>query len=322
LGSPEFLSHMEIHDYSLVDGVDVPSQGTTIAGGTWPSESSQNDDRYIQFAVTVKPGITFNIDSVSMYYAGRGGHLMNINIVYSTDPGFSNSIRLNPQPIVISDNVPTMTLLKYPITNSIVYTETFYLRIYPWYAYSSTIQTKYVCLHNVMISGTTSGEVTPVAPIVSTTPITDISITTAVSGGTVSFDGYAAVTTRGVCWNRTGNPTINDYKTIDGIGLGSFTSTLTSLTTNTKYYVRAYAINSVGTSYGEQDSLITLTSLSVPVVTTADTIIIIGTSAFCSGNVVQWGGTEITERGFCYNTTGNPSVSDQHIWTNGNTGEY
>ena len=322
LGSPEFLSNMEIHDYSLVAGVDVPSQGTTITGGTWPSESSQNDNRYIQFAVTVKPGITFNIDSVSMYYAGRGGHLMNINIAYSTNPDFSNPVKLNPQPIVISDNEPTMTLLKYPINNPIVYTQTFYLRIYPWYAYSSTIQTKYVCLHDVIISGTTSGEVTPVEPIVSTSQVTDISITTAVSGGTVLFDGYATVTARGVCWNKNGNPTINDNKTIDGNGLGSFTSTLTSLTTNTKYYARAYATNSVGTSYGEQDTLITLSSLSVPEVTTADTIKVIGTSAFCSGNVVQWGGTEITERGFCYNTTGNPSVNDQRIWTDGNTGEY
>ena len=322
VGSAEFLSNMEIHDYSIVAGVDGPSQGTTIAGGTWPSESSQNDNRYIQFAVTVKPGITFNIDSISMYYAGRGGHLMNINITYSTNPGFSNPIRLNPQPIVISDNVPTMVLLKYLVNKSIVYSQIFYLRIYPWYAYSSTIQTKYVCLHDVIISGTTTGVVTPVEPIVSTTPATDISITTAVSGGTVLFDGYATVTARGVCWNTTGNPTINDNKTIDGNGLGSFTSILTSLTNNTKYFLRAYATNSVGTSYGERDTLITLNSLSVPIVTTADTIKVIGTSAFCSGTVVQWGGTEITERGFCYNTTGDPAISDERIWTNGNTGEY
>lgn len=322
VGSVEFLSNMEINDYSVVAGVDGPSQGTTIAGGTWPSETSQNNNRYIQFAVTVKPGITFNIDSVSMYYAGRGGHLMNINITYSTNPGFSNPLRLNPQPIVISDNVPTMLLLKYPVGTSIDYPETYYLRIYPWYAYSSTIQTKYVCLHDVIISGTTSGEVTPVIPIVSTNPATDISITTAVSGGIVLFDGYATVTERGVCWNTTGNPTINDNKTIDGNGLGNFTSTLTSLTNNTKYYVCAYATNSVGTSYGEQDSLTTLNSLSVPVVTTADTINVIGTSAFCSGTVVQWGGTEITERGFCYNTTGNPTINDDRTWTNGNTGEY
>jgi len=322
VGFTEFLSNMEIHDYSIVAGVDGPSQGTTITGGTWPSETSQNDDRYIQFAVTVKPGITFNVDSVSMYYAGRGGHLMNINIAYSTEPDFSNPIQLNPQPIVISDNIPTMVLLNYPINNFIVYPETFYLRIYPWYAYSSIIQTKYVCLHDVVISGTTTGQVTPVEPIVSTAPATDISTTTAVSGGIVLFDGYATITARGVCWNRTGNPTISDYKTTDGNELGNFTSTLTSLVNNTKYFVRAYATNSVGTSYGEQDSLITLTSLSIPEVTTGDTINIVGTSAFCNGTVVQWGGTEITERGFCYNMTVDPTISDERIWTYGNTGEY
>lgn len=324
VGYDEFLSNMEIHDYSQVAGVDGLSQGTTITGGTWPSESSQNDNRYIQFAVTVKPGITFNIDSVSMYYAGRGGHLMNINIAYSTGPGFSNAVQLNPQgqPIVISDNIPTMVLLKYPISASIGYSQTFYLRIYPWYSYSSTIQTKYVCLHDVIISGTTSGEVTPVEPIVLTAPVKDVSITTAVSGGTVAFDGYATVTARGVCWSTAGNPTINDNKTINGNGLGNFVSNLTSLTNHTKYYVRAYATNSVGTSYGEQDSLVTLNSLSVPEVTTGDTINVIGTSAFCYGNVVQWGGTEISERGFCYNTTGNPTISDERRWTVGNSGEY
>ena len=322
VSSAEFLSNMEIHDYSLVAGVDVPCQGTTITGGTWPSESSQNDKRYIQFAVTVKPGITFNIDSVSMYYAGRGGHLMNINIAYSSDPGFSNSILLNPQPIVISDNVPTMTLLKYSINRYIEYSQTFYLRIYPWYSYSSTIQTKYVCLHNVIISGTTSGQVIPVKPVVSTSRVTDVSINSAVCGGTVSFDGDATVTARGVCWNTTGNPTTNNNKTIDGNGLGSFVSNLTSLTSNTKYYVRAYATNGAGTAYGEQDSLITLNALSIPIVTTADTIKVIGTSAFCYGNVVHWGGTEISERGFCYNTTGNPTINDARVWINGNSGEY
>ncbi len=322
IGYDEFLSNMEIHDYSLVAGVDGPSQGTTIEGGVWPSESSQDDNRYIQFTVTVKPGITFNIDSVSMYYAGRGGHLMNINIAYSTDPGFSNSIQLNPQPIVISDNVPTMTLLKYSINRSIVYSQTFYLRIYPWYAYSSTIQTKYVCLHDVIISGTTSGRVIPVKPVVSTAHVTDVSINSAVCGGTVLFDGDATVTARGVCWNTTGNPIINDNKSVDGNGLGSFVSNLTSLTNNTKYFVRAYATNSAGTAYGEQDSLLTLNSLSAPIVTTADTIKVIGTSAFCYGNVIQWGGTEITERGFCYNSIGNPTINDERIWINGNSGEY
>jgi Glycosyl hydrolases family 28 len=321
-GYDEFLSNMEVHDYSQVAGVNGLSQGTIISGGLWPAESSQNDNRYIQFKVSVKPGITFNIDSLSIYYAGRGGHQMKINIAYSTDSSFTNAVQLNSPntPVSNSDNSPTMELLKYSLNLNINYGQAFYLRIYPWYTLS--LYTKYVCLHDVIISGTTTGQVIPVKPIVYTTPVTDISINTALSGGTVSFDGDATVTSRGVCWNTTGSPTINDVKTIDGDGLGSFASNLTGLTNNTKYYVRAYAKNSTGTGYGEEDSLVTLNSLSIPKVITADTIKGIGASIFCYGDVIQWGGTDITERGFCHNTTGNPSVTDQRIWTTGNTGEY
>ena len=60
---------------------------------------------------------------------------------------------------------------------------------------------------------------------------------------------------RGVCWSTSQNPTINDNKTTDGSGTGSFTSQLTGLSRNTIYYVRAYATNSAGTSYGDQKSI-------------------------------------------------------------------
>jgi len=61
-----------------------------------------------------------------------------------------------------------------------------------------------------------------------------------------------AVTARGVCWNTTGNSTIADNKNYQWTGTGPFTSNLTGLTANTKYYVRAYATNSAGTYYGNQ----------------------------------------------------------------------
>jgi hypothetical protein len=72
------------------------------------------------------------------------------------------------------------------------------------------------------------------------------------SGGEVTFSGFATVTARGVCWNTTGNPSIADSKTTNGTGFGVFTSSITGLTANTTYYVRAYATNSQGTAYGEQ----------------------------------------------------------------------
>lgn len=108
-------------------------------------------------------------------------------------------------------------------------------------------------------------------PIVTTTAITGITQTTAQSGGAVTSDGNATVTSRGVCWNTSSNPTIANNKTIDGTGAGSFTSSLTGLLDNTIYYVRAYATNSSGTAYGNDVSFKTsLTGGSDSTVTDID----------------------------------------------------
>ena len=98
----------------------------------------------------------------------------------------------------------------------------------------------------------------PVLPVVVTKSITDITQTTASCGGDVTSDGGGTVTARGVCWSTKQNPTINDNKTTDGNGIGSYNSNLSNLSDNTKYYVRAYATNEAGTAYGEEKSFTTL----------------------------------------------------------------
>lgn len=96
-----------------------------------------------------------------------------------------------------------------------------------------------------------------VVPTVTTTAITAITGTTATSGGNVTADGGASVTVRGVCWNTYTNPTTANSHTSDGTGTGSFASSLTPLTGGYTYYVRAYATNSAGTSYGSNVSFTT-----------------------------------------------------------------
>ncbi|HQA76684.1 MAG TPA: hypothetical protein PLY32_06140, partial [Salinivirgaceae bacterium] len=81
-------------------------------------------------------------------------------------------------------------------------------------------------------------------PTLSTTVVTDITETTASSGGDITSDGGAPITARGVCWSTNQLPTILDNKTSDGTGVGKFSSTLSDLLPNTTYYVRAYATNS------------------------------------------------------------------------------
>lgn len=89
-------------------------------------------------------------------------------------------------------------------------------------------------------------------PTVVTDDVTGITQVSASCGGKVTDEGGAAVTARGVCWGENENPTVNDAHTTNGSGLGSFISSITGLTGGRTYYVRAYATNNIGTSYGAQ----------------------------------------------------------------------
>jgi hypothetical protein len=97
------------------------------------------------------------------------------------------------------------------------------------------------------------------APILSTMNVSEITETKATAGGNVASDGGAPVTEKGVCWSTSQNPTIDGLKTNDGSGTGIFTSSITGLMSSTTYYVRAYATNGSGTSYGNQLSFTTPT---------------------------------------------------------------
>ncbi len=95
------------------------------------------------------------------------------------------------------------------------------------------------------------------APTLTTTAVSTILTTTASSGGNIILWGGDTVTVRGVCWNTTGSPTVTNSKTQNGNGIGSFAASLNGLTANTLYYVRAYATNGIGTSYGNEISFTT-----------------------------------------------------------------
>ncbi|MFA7710395.1 MAG: GLUG motif-containing protein [Candidatus Neomarinimicrobiota bacterium] len=96
-------------------------------------------------------------------------------------------------------------------------------------------------------------------PAITTEAVTDITETTAVSGGNVADNGGSDVTARGVVWSTSENPTLesNDGFTENGTGVGEFTSEITGLNSNTTYYVRAYATSEIGTGYGENVSFTT-----------------------------------------------------------------
>lgn len=109
------------------------------------------------------------------------------------------------------------------------------------------------------ISFTTLGTSSSIA----TSASDSIDITSAILGGTVASISDFSITDKGVCWSTNPNPTINDFKSSNGEGSGSFISNLTGLTSGTRYYVRAYATNESKVIYGNEVSFKTLSVLSL-----------------------------------------------------------
>lgn len=159
-------------------------------------------------------------------------------------------------------------------------------------------------------------------PTLTTTSISSITLTSALSGGNITSDGGSSVTARGVIWSTSPNPTVSlSTKTNNGPGTGSFTSSITSLSGNTTYYVRSYATNSAGTAYGNELSF-TTTSVSLPTVLTTSPTSINFTSAVSGGNVTSDGNTTVTSKGVCWSITQNPTISNSFTNDGTGTGSY
>ena len=156
---------------------------------------------------------------------------------------------------------------------------------------------------------TTENTPTKTAPILTTSAISNITLKTASSGGNVSDDGGDTVTSRGLVWNTAPSPTTSlTSKTIDGSGLGNFSSSISNLLPSNSYFVRAYATNSIGTGYGNELSFTTgaivLPTLSTTVITSITT-----NSAISGGNITADGGGTITARGLVWSKTSNPTIA-------------
>lgn len=158
--------------------------------------------------------------------------------------------------------------------------------------------------------------------VVTTNNVTNVTPTSATCGGTVtvSSGNTFPITSRGVCWATTHNPTIDNAHTSDGSGVGSFISSITGLTVNTNYYVRAYATNEVGTFYGEEKNF--NTTMGLATVTTKDVTDIHPLSATGGGVVTADNGFTVTSRGICWSVVQNPTIDDSHTTNGSGTGEF
>jgi uncharacterized protein (TIGR02145 family) len=160
-----------------------------------------------------------------------------------------------------------------------------------------------------------------VAPTVTTAAISAKTQTTATTGGNVTANGGAAVTARGVAYGTTAAPTITGPHTSDGTGDGVFTSSLTGLTPGTVYYVRAYATNTAGTSYGSEVSF-TTDAVLLATVTTAAVTSETATTAVSGGNVTADGGGAVSDKGICWGTATQPTIAGSHVSGGTGTGAF
>lgn len=121
-------------------------------------------------------------------------------------------------------------------------------------------------------------------PELTTAPVTAVSSTSAISGGTITRDGGESIAFSGICWSTTPNPTILNDTTKGTTATGSFTASLKNLIPSTKYYVRAYATNRIGTGYGQVIEL--LSGNGAPVATSVSVAGIANGDELLTGNYV------------------------------------
>ena len=157
-------------------------------------------------------------------------------------------------------------------------------------------------------------------PTLTTDSVTSITASSARCGGDVTLDGGSPVTVKGVCWDISPNPTTDKNKTINGSGRGSFVGDLNGLQASRTYYVRAYASNTAGINYGNQQTFTTRSG--VMDVTTKAMSEIMAFTAKCGGNVTDDGGSEVTARGVCWSTQPGPTTANSKTIDGGGTGSF
>ncbi len=282
------------------------------AANSWTATGSTtvfNPDVYVQLDVNPTNGGTLTVNKIDALVGASGTGNMYYQAFYSVNADFSNPVSVQSA-LKLPNNASSALSFTLPTPVVLTGSQKLYLRFYPYLAAAAT--NKQFGLRNVKISGTMEGAVANPATV-STTAVSSVSTTSAQSGGTISSNGGGAITASGVVWSTNQNPTIDDSKTNENATTGSFVSSLSGLTPGSTYYARAYATNSAGTSYGSQVNFTTLAAIVAPTVTTTGQSQITNKSFVISGNVSDWGGSQVIERGIVWSKTNStPTLEDDN----------
>jgi len=293
---------------SVTDSNVVFWEGTS-SNNSWTATGNTNTFNpavYVQLDVKPTNGGTFTINKIEGLVGAAGTGNMYYQAFYSLNSDFSGAVSIQGATKLPNNGSSALSVALSP---AIVLSgsQKMYVRFYPYLAAAAT--NKQFGLRNIKISGTMEGAVANPATV-STASISSISTTSAKTGGTISSNGGGAITESGVVWSTNQNPTTADSKTTENVTSGSYISSLAGLAPATTYYVRAYATNSAGTSYGSEVSFTTLASIVAPSVTTVSQSQVTNKSFVITGNVTDWGGADVTERGIVYSTTADPTLQN------------
>ncbi|MDR1653172.1 MAG: T9SS type A sorting domain-containing protein [Prevotellaceae bacterium] len=299
--------------FKAYDGPDGCLSVQSVDNTDW--HTAEDAGKYIQFSVGPIEGGSFTVTEISGWFCGKGGGEMRANFYYSTDPDFIQRTKIPylENEAIGRDNTTGLQQMVEEVDNLLVESGgKIYFRIYPYYKNVST--GKQICLKDIIIKGTTPGELVIELPALATpTAATYISTNSAKTSSGILDNGGGSISACGFVWSTEEMPTIYlESKTVDtDTKNGNFAVQLQELETNATYYVRSYATNEAGTGYSEQMFFTTLSQLSLPTVTTGAVSGITNTGfAINNCNVSDWGGAEVTERGVVYSASENPTVSD------------
>ncbi|MBQ3845344.1 MAG: fibronectin type III domain-containing protein [Bacteroidales bacterium] len=231
---------------------------------------------------------------------------VNIKLLYADNESLKDVNTIDPE---INEGVYT-----FAITGLVPQTEYFYQL-----EYSNGMMTSRTDIKNF----TTNPAPEPPTPeiTVTTKNVSDITINSAKTGGTIACEDQIQIQGRGVCYSKAHNPTLQDHVISNGTGLGSFVSVLTDLEVNTEYYVKAYAETNDSIIYGNEVHFTTNAIIALEILTQQVTDITT-TTATCGGNIISDGGCPIIVRGICWSTNQNPTISDEFTTNGDGVGEY
>lgn len=303
------LNNPTINDSKTSDGTDTGTFKSIISGLT--ENTVYNARAYAvtdggqvlysnQISITTLPA--FTVSFVGAYditaTTATSGGLITINGTETiTERGVCWSINTNPTIANSKSSNGTSDGTYSSSLTNLLPEKMYYLRAYVTSSSGKTyysLQTTFETLSTYVFT-------------VQTTNTATITGTSAISGGTIAMTGTGAVAARGVCWSTSSLPTVENSKTSNGTGVGSFSSSITGLIPATTYYVRAYATSATGkTTYGNQNEFSTNSPF---IITTTIASAITAGTATSGGNItITTPGASILSRGVCYGLDPNPTI--------------